>query len=131
MYLTLSVPSLPYAQQISRELWLLVRPLLRAEGEVSQFYTSTLAHPDGSSVAIFIPDESMPIHAEADEIPISELIGAAVTAEEEAGIEAAINEAKGGTINLLTMIQSLPSLSTNLKTRDQLEAAGWFPTEEI
>ena len=129
-YLTLSVPSLPYAQSISRELWLLVRPQHVARGEVSQFYTSTLAHPDGSAVAILIPDESMPIHAEADEIPLAELIGAAVTGDEEAFIENSIADAKGGTINLLTMIQGIESLAPNLQTRSQLEAAGWFVTED-
>jgi hypothetical protein len=131
MYLTLSVPSLPYAQSISRELWLLVRPLSVAQGEVSQFYTSCLEHPDGSAVAILIPDQSMPIHAEADEIPLAHLIGAAVTADEEAFIENTISDAKGGTINVLSMIQDIDSLAPNLKTREQLEADGWFTTEEI
>ena len=42
-YLILSTPSIAYAEDISRELWLLVRP---AGNETSQFYTGRKVHPD-------------------------------------------------------------------------------------
>ena len=128
MYLILSTPSLPYADAISRELWLLVRPF---ENETTKFYTGRYAHPDGTKVCIGPIEGSQPIHKDADELPLAQLIGPAVTADEEAYIENTISDAKGGSLNVVEMLESIESLSPNLRTREQLEAEGWFPTEEI
>jgi len=130
-YLILSTPSLDYADAISHELWLLVRPTSVGGNETTQYYTGRYAHPDDTKVAIGPIEGSHPIHKEADEIPLTSLIGAAVTADEEAFIENSISDAKGGSLNVLEMLKSIDSLSNNLKTRAQLDAAGWFPTEEI
>ena len=130
MYLILSTPSLPYADRISHELWLLVRPASIGSDETTQFYVGRYAHPDGEEVAIGPIEGSQPIHKDADEIPLAQLIGQAVTADEEAFIENTISDAKGGSLNVLEMLQSIDSLSPNLRTREQLKAEGWFPTEE-
>jgi hypothetical protein len=131
MYLILSTPSIDYADAISHELWLLVRPASVGGDETTQFYTGRYAHPAGDEVAIGPIEGSQPIHKDADEIPLASLIGAAVTADEEAYIENTISDAKGGSLNVLAMLESIESLSPNLRTREQLEAEGWFPTEEI
>ena len=126
MYLTLSVSSIEYAQSISRELWLLIRPLDISSGEVSQYYTSFYAHPKGKQVAVYIPDEDMQIHSQADALPLVELISEALNKSEKKRVTDAINNAKGDTLNILTMIKGLKSLSPKLKTKAQFEAAGWF-----
>lgn len=129
-YLILSTPSKEYATAISHELWMLARPRGISDNETSQFFCGTLAHPDGAQLCIGPLDGSQPVHADADEVAFGQLIGHAITEEEEAAIVAAITEAKGGSIRILDLIEASPSLLPNLRTRDQLDASGWFPTQE-
>jgi hypothetical protein len=67
-------------------------------------------------VAIGPLDGTQPVHADADELSFGELIGQAITEEEEAGIVASITEAKGGSISIVGLIEASPSLSPNLRT---------------
>jgi len=128
MYLILSTPSIEYAEAISRDLWLLVRP---AGNETTQYYTGRYAHPDGTKVAIGPVEGTHPIHADADELSLASLIAPAITDEEEGAFAQTIADAKGGSLDVLAMLQAIDSLSPNLRTREQLEAEGWFATEEI
>jgi hypothetical protein len=128
MYLILSTPSIEYADAISRELWLLVRP---AGNETSQYYTGRLAHPDGTKVAIGPVEGTHPIHTDADEFTLSALISPAITDEEEDALIQTIADTKGGSLDVLAMLQAIDSLSPNLRTREQLDADGWFASEEI
>ena len=130
MYLILSQPSEEYAKAVSHELWMLARPRGISDSETSQFYCGVDVHTDGR-VAIGPLDGTQPVHADADELSFGQLIGQAITKEEEAGIVASITEAKGGSISIVGLIEASPSLSPNLRTREQLEADGWFTTEEI
>ena len=130
MYLILSQPSQEYAKAVSHELWMLARPRGISDNETSQFYCGVHVHSDGR-VAIGPIDQPQQVHANADELSFAELIGNAVTEAEEQAIIDAIVEAKGGTIQLLDIIAASPSLSPNLRTYEQLDADGWFPTEEI
>lgn len=127
-YLILLTPSIEYAEAISRELWLLVRP---AGNETTQYYTGRYAHPDGTKVCIGPVEGTHPIHAEADEFTLTALISPAITDEEEDAIVQTIADAKGGSLDVLAMLQGIDSLSQNLRTREQLDAAGWFATNEI
>jgi hypothetical protein len=130
-YLILKTPSKEYASAISHELWMLARPRGVSDNETSQFFCGTLAHPDGAQLCIGPLDGSQPVHADADEVAFGQLIGPAITGEEEAAIVAAITEAKGGSIRILDLIEASPSLLPNLRTREQLDAEGWFVSEEI
>jgi len=130
MYLILSQPSQEYANAVSHELWMLARPRGLSDNETSQFYCGVHVHSDGR-VAIGPIDQPQQVHANADELSFAELIGNAVTEAEKQAIIDAIVEAKGGTIQLLDIIAASPSLSPNLRTYEQLDADGWFPTEEI
>jgi hypothetical protein len=129
-YLILSQPSEDYAKAVSHELWMLARPRGISDSETSQFFCGVQKHSDGR-IAIGPLDGTQPVHADADELSFGQLIGQAITKEEEAGIVASITEAKGGSISIVGLIEASPSLSPNLRTREQLEAAGWFPTEEL
>ena len=129
-FLILSTPSEDYAKAVSHELWMLARPRGISDNETSQFYCGTYAHPDGTQVAIGPLDGTQPVHANADEQAFATLIGPAITEDEGQAIVAAIEEAKGGHINILSIIQASPSLAPNLRTREQLDASGWFPTQE-
>ena len=129
-YLILSQPSEDYAKAVSHELWMLARPRGISDSETSQYFCGVQKHSDGR-IAIGPLDGTQPVHADADELSFGALIGAAITEEEEAGIVAAITEAKGGSIDILSLIEASPSLSPNLRTYDQLKADGWFTTQEI
>jgi len=129
MYLILSTPSIEYGKAISHELWMLARPRGISDGETSQFFCGVKTY-DGQ-VAIGPLDGTQPVHADADELSFGNLIGAAITEEEEAGIVAAITEAKGGSIDIVGLIESSPSLSANLHTREQLDDDGWFSSDEV
>jgi len=128
-YLILSQPSEEYARAVSHELWMLARPRGISDNETSQYFCGVLTH-DGR-VAIGPLDGTQPVHADADELSFAELIGHAVTEEEEDAIVAAITEAKGGSIRILDLIEASPSLSANLRTREQLDDDGWFSSDEI
>ena len=128
-YLILSQPSEEYALAVSHELWMLARPRGISDNETSQYFCGVLTH-DGQ-VAIGPLDGTQPVHADADELSFGQLIGAAITEEEEDAIIAAITEAKGGSINIVDLVSMSPSLSSNLRTYEQLEADGWFTSEEL
>ena len=129
-YLILSQPSEEYALAVSHELWMLARPRNISEGETSQILCHPKTHADGR-VALGPLDGTQSVHADADELSFAELIGHAVTEEEEGAIVAAITEAKGGSIRILDLIEASPSLSSNLRTREQLDDDGWFSSDEI
>jgi len=129
-YLILTQPSEEYGKAISHELWMLARPRGISENETSQFFCGVQTHTDGR-VAIGPLDGTQPVHADADELSFGQLIGAAITEEEEDAIIAAITEAKGGSINIVDLVSMSPSLSSNLRTYEQLEADGWFTSEEL
>ena len=129
-YLILSQPSEDYAKAVSHELWMLARPRGVSDSETSQYFCGVQKHSDGR-IAIGPLDGTQPVLADADELSFAKKIRDAVTIEEEEAIVAAIIAAKGGSIRLLDLLEASPSLSPNLRTREQLEAAGWFPTEEI
>lgn len=129
-YLILSQPSEDYANAVSHELWMLARPRNISDGETSQILCHPKIHADGR-IALGPLDGAQPVHADADELSFAGLIGHAVTEAEEDAIIAAITEAKGGSIDIVALIEASPSLSPNLRTREQLEADGWFNSGEI
>ena len=132
-YLILSQPSEAYAGAISRALWAISRPeQVRDDSDVSQLYTSWQVHPESGAVALFLPDESKPVHALGDIDTFCGLVGNPnVTIDGETlKTDAHLQTLRGGRVNPLNLIQST-AFAVALKTRDQLEAEGWFPTDEI
>lgn len=130
MYLILSTPSTEYADAISHELWMLARPRGISDNETSQFFCGRYVHPASGEVCIGPIEQPQNIHEDADELAFADLISAAVTEMEGQIIVDTINASKGSTIEIVDLILNSPSLSPNLRTREQLESAGWFPTEE-
>lgn len=131
MYLILSSPSREYAEAISHELWMLARPRGISDNETSQFFCGVFEHPVNGQVAIGPLDGSHPIHTAAKEELFTETITGAITAGEKASFNEAIHSSKGGRLDIMSLLGASPSLSNNLRTREQLETQGWFPTEEI
>ena len=130
MYLILSNPSKQYGLDVSRELWRLSRPDSVNSNDGTQYYCSVIEHPSNGQVAIGPIAELHRIHPQADEERFASVIEAAVTSGERSAIKDEIANKKGGKAGLLGMIQASPSLSPRIKTKEQLEQAGWFPTPE-
>ena len=129
MYLLLGQSGVAYAKELSNGLWKLSRP--HCESETTQYYTGWVEHSNGDA-AIYIPDESQPIHVDADVGAFMPLVTKELVPEEELqAFAATIESAKGGRLTFLTILQNSPSFSVDLRTRAELEADGWFPTEEI
>lgn len=130
MYLILSNPSKQYGLDVSRELWRLARPDSVNANDVTKHYCGVIEHPNNGQVAIGPIAETHRIHPQADEERFAAIIESAVTSGERGAIKDEIANKKGGKAALLGMIQASPSLSPRIKTKEQLEQAGWFPTPE-
>ena len=131
MYLILSNPSEGYARDVSQKLWMLTDPRCVIDNETSQYFCGVFEHPKNHQIAIGPLDGNHSIHRDADEVLFTETITGAITANEKASFNGAIHSAKGGSLSIMSLLEASPSLANNLRTREQLEAAGWFPTEEI
>jgi hypothetical protein len=116
---------------VSRELYRLARPDSVNANDATKYYCGVIEHPNNGQVAIGPINDSQNVHAQADEARFGELISDSITSEERGAITGQIKGKRGGKVNMLDIIGASPSLNTKMKTREQLEQAGWFPTEEI
>jgi len=120
-----------HAEQLSRSLMRLLRPShLRGEGW-TDFYCGVVRHPTNGQAALDLPEsEQVPIHLEADGAELAALLAAfvadeALTQAETDGIAAAVQANAGQQVRIADFIP--PSWSEWVLTREQMEAAGWFP----
>jgi len=142
-YLVLDQGGVDYAKEVSAAMWSLTRP---AGDNSTKYYVGWVEHADGRAALQVLGDtietededgnpaylftESQPVHKDCNAAAFSNVISAAVTDAEAQSIEAGIEAAKGGRMSFLSVILSSPSLSPRLKTREELEAGGWFPEPE-
>ena len=78
MYLVLSVADLNYAESVSHELWMISRPRTVSANETTQNLCGTFMHNNGTQVAIGPINQIQPVHVNADEIALVDLIDAAI-----------------------------------------------------
>lgn len=140
-YLILSQPSEAYAESISRSLWALSRPEhVRDAKDASKLYTSWLVHTDGR-VALYLPNEFKPVHPQGDIQAFTQLVNDPNVYGETINDEGDVVEyvvimskhleaLRGGKVNPLQLIQAT-AYAVNLRTRTEMEADGWFPSEDI
>ena len=129
MHLVFSIPDLDYAAAVSHELWMICRPRTYSTTETSQYLCGTFMHNDGSKVAIGPVNVTQPVHVDADEIALVDLIAPAITAADRQHIIDSINAARGASLNVQEVIQGT-SLAPNLRTQAELTDEGWFPEIE-
>lgn len=129
-----------YARALSAAMWGVTRP---SGDNSTKYYVGTLQHPDGRAALqvlgeaietededgnpAYVFTESQPIHKDCDASAFREVIKDSVTEAEANAIEAGIEAAKGGRMSLLSVVLASPSLSPRLKTKEELQADGWFP----
>ena len=129
MYLLLGQSGEEYAKALSAGLWKLSRP--NADNETTSYYTGWITHDDGR-VALHVPDDTQPINGGADIEAFMPLVTKeGIPAEELAQFSGVLSAHKGKRLSFLTILQASPTFSADLRTREQLEADGWFPTEEV
>ena len=134
MYLILSTPSIDYAKLVSHELWMLSRPRSYSGGEISQYYCGTLKHPGETKVAIGPITSDIHIHVYANVKDFVTLIEFAITDDERQLFSNVINSARSNKVNIVDIVTgAAPSLIDNFRTKEEMEAEGWFeqPVEEV
>ena len=129
MYLLLGQSGEEYAKALSAGLWKLSRP--NADNETTQYYSGWITHADGR-VALHVPDDTQPIHGKSDVAAFLPLITKEGLPQQAIdGFANAITNSKGKRLSFLSILQASPTFKADLRTREQLETDGWFPTEEI
>lgn len=120
-----------HAEQLSRSLMRLLRPShLRGENW-TDLYCRVVRHPTNGQAALELPEsEQVPIHLKADGAELAALLATfvadeALTQAEADGIAAAVQANAGQLVRIADFIP--PSWSQWVLTREQMEAAGWFP----
>lgn len=125
-YLILTQPSVQYAAGISAHLQRLARPdHVRDPADVTLYRYGWITHPVSGDVALTWPDEAIPVHAEAPTSLVDEIAGA-LTAEEATQMRSDIETHRGSSVDPLLFLPG--SLSGNLRTKAEMDAAGWFPS---
>jgi len=118
-YLILSTSSEDYARSMSAALYALSAP----DDAQTRYAVGWVTHPDTGDVALRLGDEGSYLQPDAD---VSAFIGLLPITEDEASALTAKLDATRGTH--LRYVDMLPdSLTDGMKTREQLDAAGWFP----
>ena len=78
--------------------------------------------PREESTTFPVPDDFV-----GEPIGEDQVFPASVTQAEADAIQAGIEAAKGGRMSFLQVVMNSPRLSPRLKTKEELEADGWFP----
>lgn len=130
------VTNLETAISVSEKIYNLSRPTTaKNPDDVSKYCNSWLVHPINNEVVLEFPDvATIPISIEAREDELDGIfepfvLAGFVPVEEAQIIQEAIMSFKGGVANIVDFI---PTFWINLaKTREQLEAEGWFPQQDL
>ena len=129
-YLILSTPTLEYGWQLSAALWQLSSPanVQQSEGRETQYWSAPIEY--NGAVALPLPDSDEFIHPEADLSNLLPFLAAATDAERE-GVAALIASHAGERMSFAEALSAAPSFQSQIRTRAQLEADGWFSDDEI
>jgi hypothetical protein len=120
-----------HAEQLSRSLMRLLRPSHLRGDDWTDLYCGVVRHPTNGQAALELPEsEQVPIHLEADGAELTALLATfvadeALTQAEADGIAAAVQANAGQRVRIADFIP--PSWSEWVLTREQMDAAGWFP----
>ena len=123
------------AEAFNRGLCRLMRPTaLRDESYITDLYCPMLTHPTNGWMALDLPDaETVPMHLEADGSELREVLeifvnDGALTKAEADQITGAVLMFRGNRVRIADFIPA--SWSDYVLTREQMDAAGWFPRDD-
>lgn len=132
-YLILSSPNMDRAWSLSAAMWELSSPadVQLAEGRQTTHWVAPIKHPTQNLVALPLPETDEYIHPSADMAKLAPFLNGILTANEQTATAQTVLERRGGRMNFSTVLTAAPSLQNKIKTQAEMEAAGWFPAEEI
>ena len=124
------------AEAFNRGLFRLMRPEhLRDASYVTDLYCPMLNHPTNGWMALDLPDsDTVPLHLQADGSELRTVLqifvnDGALTEAEANQITGAVAAYRGKNVRIADFIPA--SWSDYVLTREQMEAAGWFPDDDI
>ena len=129
-YLILSQPNIDRAWQLSAALWELASPsnVQASERRKTTYWSAPINHPTTGAVALPLPTSAEFIHPEADLSNLQPFLANASEAEQK-GVAALIASHVGNRMSFAEALSAAPSFQSQIKTREQLESDGWFPSE--
>lgn len=120
---------------LNRGIMRLLRPSHLREENWTDFYCGKVTHPTTGETALDLPEsETVPIHVEANGQELAAILeifvaDGAITQGEADMIGGAVAASAGQNVRIADFIP--PSWAANVKTREELEADGWFPEETL
>jgi len=122
-YLILTTPTVDHAKQMSAALWSLARPSSTGS---TRYAVGHIVHPSGDAFALVLGDYTQRVDPDAD---VDGFVAALPIPESEKDdVRALLNGARGSRLTVAEFLP--PSLAANLRTREELDADGWFPEPE-
>ena len=122
-YLILTTPTVEHAEAMSAALWSLARPTSTGG---TRYAVGHIAHPSGDAIALVLGDYTQRVDPDAD---VDAFVAALPIPEDEKDdVRALLNDARGSRLTVAEFLP--PSLAANLRTREELDADGWFPEPE-
>lgn len=108
-------------------------PSVRSADDVTTHYTSPIQHPTNGAVALPLPeDDTITAHPQSSKDGLLNLLSPYLTQAETDGLTALMPSLNGTDVNLLSVIEdNLPTLATQIKKQNELDAEGWFEIESI
>jgi hypothetical protein len=125
MILSLSHPTIDYAQAMSAALWALAVPT--ATG-TTRYAVGWIIHPQSGDVALSIPDTyTQRVAPDAD---IAAFVSALpIPQQEQDELAAVLEAARDSTLTVAELLP--PTLQANALTDAEADAQGWFPEPEL
>ena len=124
------------AEPFNRGLCRLMRPdSLRDESYVTDLYCPMHTHPTNGWMALELPDtETVPIHLQTDGSELQEVLSifvsdGALTQQEADNIISAVLANRNKEVRIVDFIPA--SWQSNVYTKEEMEAQGWWPEEEL
>jgi len=131
-YLILTQPSIEYAELVSQCIWIARYPEeVRLGGEQTQYYCGYIVHPSSGDIALVFPDEPLVVHPMRKLQPLVDTIKAPLPEEEKQNIQDHFDGLFPRETALYIDDALPPIFASNLKTREQMESAGWFNSGEL
>jgi hypothetical protein len=96
-------------------------------GTNTAYAVGVITHPEDGRLALHLGDYDQAVAADADAEGFVSILP--IPQDERDALRDEILSRRGGRIKLVDMLDFTPTLAANLRSRDELEAAGWFPTE--
>ncbi len=121
-YLILTTPSEDYAAAVSEAMWLLARP--SATGS-TRYAVGWITHPTTGDVALTLGDYTQRVDLDAD--VDAYVAGLPIPQDEQDSVRDTLNAARGSRLTVDELMP--PALAANLRTREEMDADGWFAEE--